>query len=262
VRIQHLKYFAIINFAANNFSKFKLMNTIEVCLSTELFKCYDPKGKIVVVVDVLRATSVICTMMHNGVKEIIPVKSIDEAKAYKDKGYMVVAERNGQKLDFADFGNSPYFFTKDVVEGKTIVYSTTNGTNAITVGQDADEVIIGAFLNLSALIDHISKKEKNVIILCSGWKGKFCIEDTILAGAISQKLIDNHGYTTKCDSVHAATDIWLLAKVDLKTYIEKAAQRHRLKNLGLDNVISYCFTEDVTSIIPLLKNSRIVPFSK
>ena len=235
------------------------MNTVEVCFSTELFKVYDPKGKIVVVVDVLRATSVICTMMHNGVKEIIPVKSIDEAKAYKDKGYMVVAERDGKKLDFADFGNSPYFFTKEIVDGKTIVYSTTNGTNAITVGKDADQVIIGAFLNISALTEYLIGQSKDVLILCSGWKGKFCIEDALLAGAISDKLISRGVFYTKCDSVNASMDMWSMAKVNLNVYLEKVAQKHRLKKLGLDNVIDYCFTLDLTSIVPIMLGTHILP---
>lgn len=235
------------------------MNSVEVSLSTELFKLYDPKRKIVVVVDVLRATSVICTMMQNGVKEIIPVKSIEEAKEYKNKGYMVVAERNGQKLDFADFGNSPYYFTKDVVDGKTIVYSTTNGTNAITIGKEAEQVVIGAFLNLTALTDYLLQQSKDVLILCSGWKGKFCIEDALLAGAIAESLFASKNYCTKCDSVYAAIDMWSMAKTDLKGYLEKAAQRHRLKKLGLDDVISYCFTPDISSIIPMLKGTHIVP---
>ena len=234
------------------------MNTVEVCFSTEMFKAYDPKGKIVVVVDVLRATSVICTMMHNGVKEIIPVKSIDDAKEYKDKGYMVVAERDGKKLDFADFGNSPFFFTKDVVEGKTIVYSTTNGTNAISVGKDADQVIVGAFLNLTAITQYLNKQAKDVIILCSGWKGKFCIEDALLAGAIAGNLICIGNYYTKCDSVNASVDMWAMAKDNMDTYVEKIAQKHRLKKLGLDDVINYCFTPDLTSIIPILKGSHII----
>jgi 2-phosphosulfolactate phosphatase len=235
------------------------MNQIEVCLSTDLFDCYDHKGKIVVVVDVLRATSVICTMLHNGAKAIIPVKSVDEAKAYKEMGYMVVAEREGKKLDFADFGNSPYFFTKDVVEGKTIVYSTTNGTNAISVGKEADQVVIGAFLNLTALSEYLIKQGKDVLILCSGWKGKFCIEDALLAGAIAANLIGSGNYSTKCDSVNVAIDMWSMAKGDLNAYIEKVAQKHRLKKLGLDDVIGYCFTSDVTSVIPIMKGANIVP---
>jgi len=237
------------------------MNTVEVCFSTELFKAFDPKGKVVVVVDVLRATSVICTMMHNGVKEIIPVKSVDEAKTYKEKGFMVVAEREGKKLDFADFGNSPFFFTRDVVEGKTIVYSTTNGTNAISVGKEADQVVIGAFLNLIAVSDYLKEQAKDILILCSGWKGKFCIEDALLAGAIAQNLIAGGNYYTKCDSVNTSIDMWSMASVDMKTYVEKVAQKHRLKKLGLDDVIEYCFTPDITTVIPILNGTHIVSAS-
>ncbi len=235
------------------------MNTVEVCFSTELFKVYDPKGKIVVVVDVLRATSVICTMMHNGVKEIIPVKTVEEAKEYKDKGYLVVAERNGEKLDFADFGNSPFLFTKEVVDGKTLVYSTTNGTNAIAVGKDADQVVVGAFLNFSAIVKYLKEQKKDVLILCSGWKGKFCIEDALLAGAISGSLIESGVFYTKCDSVNASIDLWAIAKDTMDTYVEKIAQKHRLKKLGLDDVIGYCFTIDITSVVPVLKDLLIVP---
>ena len=234
------------------------MNTVEVCFSTEIFKCYDSKGKIVVVVDVLRATSVICTMMQNGVKEIIPVKSIEDAKEYKDKGYLVVAERDGKKLDFADFGNSPFYFTSDVVNGKTIVYSTTNGTNAITVCKDAEQVVIGSFLNLSALTKYLSNQGKDIIILCSGWKGKFCIEDALLAGAIAGNLISMGNFYTKCDSVYASMDLWSLAKDNMDTYIEKVAQKHRLKKLGLDDVINYCFTQDTTTVVPTLKGTHII----
>ena len=235
------------------------MNLIEVSFSTDLFKHYDSKGKIVVVVDILRATSVICTMMHNGVKEIIPVKSIEEAKQYKEKGYMVVAERNGQKLDFADFGNSPFYFTKDIVNGKTIVYSTTNGTNAITIGQDAAQVVIGSFLNISALTNYLIHQSKDIIILCSGWKGKFCIEDSLAAGLLANNLFESKNFTTKCDSTYAVIDIWSLAKADLNGYIEKAAQKHRLKKLGLDDVIGYCLTMNITSVIPVMEGDRIVP---
>lgn len=237
------------------------MNTVEVCFSTELFKAYDSKGKIVVVVDVLRATSVICTMMMNGVREIIPVRTIEEAQEYKAKGYLVVAERNGEKLDFADFGNSPFLFTKDVVDGKTVVYSTTNGTNAINVGRDAEQTIIASFLNISAVTEYLKSQAKDVLILCSGWKGKFCIEDALLAGAISGNLLKSGSFYTKCDSVNTSIDMWAIASDTMDTYIEKIAQKHRLKKLGLDDVIDYCFTSDITSVIPVLKVSSIVSLS-
>lgn len=237
------------------------MNSIEVAFSPSEFGCFDPKGKIVVVVDILRATSVICTMFKNGVSEIIPVRSIDEAKAYKQKGYMVVAERNGQKLDFADFGNSPFYFTPDKVAGKTIVYSTTNGTNAIMEGSRADRVIIASFLNFSAIRNFLAGSQSDVLVLCAGWKGKFCLEDSIFAGALAHSLIDSGSFSTICDSTNAAIDLWKVASVDISSYLEKVAQRHRLKKLGLDDVIGYCFAIDQTTEIPVLEGGKLVRLS-
>ncbi len=234
------------------------MNKIEVCFSPTLFPHSDSADKIVVVVDILRATSVICTMFKNGVKEIYPVRDLEEAQAYKQKGFLVVAERNGQKLDFADFGNSPFYFTPETVGGKTVVYSTTNGTNAITVGRDASVVTIGAFLNFSAIAKFLMEQQKDVLILCAGWKGKFCLEDTLFAGALSAKLIERGMFDTKCDSVYAAMDLWAVAKDSMDTYIEKVAQKHRLKKLGLDDVIGYCFSFDVTGLVPVLDGNRLV----
>jgi len=230
------------------------MNEIEVCFSTTLFSHFDYRGKVVVVVDILRASSVICTMMHNGVKEIIPVRNIEEAKALKQKGYLVVAERDGKKLDFADFGNSPYYFTPEIVSGKSIVYSTTNGTNAITLGQDASQVIIGSYLNITSLTNYLIKIQKDILVLCAGWKGKFSLEDSVFAGELAYNLLKSDKFITKCDSTIAAIDLWETAKTDLLKYTEKAAQKGRLQKLGLDNVISYCLTHDLTDVIPTYKD--------
>jgi 2-phosphosulfolactate phosphatase len=108
------------------------MNHIEVCFSPALYADYENKEAIVVVTDILRASSAIVTAFMNGVERLIPVGTLEEAKAYKDQGYMVAAERDGIVRDFADFGNSPYNFSADRVHGKEIVYSTTNGTQAVT----------------------------------------------------------------------------------------------------------------------------------
>ncbi len=240
------------------FFKLIAMSTIDVAFSPAIFERYHIDGKIVVVVDILRATSVICTMFQNGVKEIIPVRDIAEAKEYKNKGYLVVAERNGQKLDFADFGNSPFYFTPEVIAGKTVVYSTTNGTNAITIGKSAQEVIIASFLNISAIQSYLQSRANDVLIMCAGWKGKFCLEDALFAGAMSQNLIHSGKFETICDSTNAAIDLWNVARNDLNRYIEKVAQRHRLKKLGLDDVIDYCLTPDLTDVIPVLNNDRLV----
>ncbi len=237
------------------------MNKIEVCFTTSLFSHFDPKNKIIVVVDILRASSVICTMMHNGVKEIIPVCDLEEARNYKAKGFLVVAERDGKKLDFADFGNSPFYFSPEIVSGKTLVYSTTNGTNAITLGKEANQVLIGSYLNISALADYLEKAKNDILILCAGWKGRFSLEDSVFAGELTNMLINREAFSTKCDSAIAAIDLWSLAKSDLLKYTGKAAQKERLQKLGLDDVIEYCLEHDLTKIIPAFTNNKLVPLT-
>lgn len=234
------------------------MNEIEVCFSTDIFNLFESKGRIVVVVDILRASTVVCTMIHNGAKEIIPVSSLEEAREYKAKGFLVVAERDGKKLDFADLGNSPFYFTPEVVSGKTIVYSTTNGTNAITIGKQAKQILIGSFLNIGALAEFLKELGNDILVLCAGWKGKFSLEDSVYAGALVRRLIDSGRFSTRCDSTIAAMDLWDLAKDDLLHYTEKAAQKSRLKKLGLDDVIEFCLQQDITFRIPEYKNERII----
>jgi 2-phosphosulfolactate phosphatase len=232
--------------------------TLEVCFSPALFRFYQDKNVIVIVVDTLRATSAICTAFMNGVKKLIPVGTVDEARSYKKKGYLVAAERDGFVLDFADFGNSPFNFTSDRVKGKTIVYSTTNGTQAIQVAGSCYKVIIGSFLNLSAICEWAMQQNRNVLILCAAWRNKFNLEDSVLAGAIVERLLGNKKYYTICDSALAALDLWLLSKSDLVGYIDKAAHRSRLRDRGLDDVIEYCHTPDLTDVIPVLEENYIV----
>ena len=106
-------------------------NRIDTCFSPALYEPELHKSSVIVIIDILRASSAICTALANGAESIIPVAGADEAKDLKNKGYLVAAERDGFVLDFADFGNSPFNFTKEKVSGKTIVYSTTNGTGII-----------------------------------------------------------------------------------------------------------------------------------
>jgi 2-phosphosulfolactate phosphatase len=231
---------------------------VEVCFSPALYPYFEDQSAIVVVVDILRASTAICTAFMNGVKKIIPVGTLEEAKAMKEKGFMVAAERDGIVRDFADFGNSPFNFTESLIKDKDIVYSTTNGTQAIQMASSSYKVIVASFLNFSALNNYLVSEQKHVIILCAGWKNKFNLEDTVFAGAVVNNLIANGGYDTVCDSAFASRDLWHLAKDNLLQYIDKAAQRHRLKKNGLDDVLEYCHTMDLTDIIPVLENDYLI----
>ncbi len=233
------------------------MNKIEVCVSPALYPYYENPDAIVVVTDVLRASSAIVTAFMNGVERIIPVGTLEEAKAYKEKGFMVAAERDGLVRDFADFGNSPYNFTPERVAGKQIVYSTTNGTNAIHLASSGSQVLIGAYLNLSALAKYIRKEQKDLLILCAGWKNKFNLEDTLFAGALAQLVLEDDRYQSICDASLGSIDLYNVAKDDMMGYISKVAQNGRLKKNKLDDVIGYCHEIDLTELIPVLNEDHL-----
>lgn len=229
-------------------------NKVEVCLTPALYESFRNDNAVVVVVDILRATSAICTAFMNGAKRIIPVATLEEAQKYKDQGYMVAAERDGIVRDFADFGNSPYNFSKERVRGREIVYSTTNGTHTIMMAAHSHHVLIGAYLNLKALSDFIIHEDHDLLILCAGWKQKFNLEDTLFAGALAEAVLKSNRFDTICDSTYASIDLWNTANENMMEYMEKVAQRHRLKKNGLDDVLEYCHTLNLTEKIPVLKD--------
>lgn len=234
------------------------MKSIELCVSPGLYPCYENKDAVVVVVDVLRATSSICAAFANNVKTLIPVETQSEAKAKKEEGYIVAAERNGIVLDFADFGNSPDNFSEDVIGGKEVVYSTTNGTKTIKLASESHKVAIGAFVNLSALTKWIVEQDRDVLILCAGWKNKFNIEDTVFGGALAELLIENGTHRSICDAVTSAVDVWKRHKNNLLDYINTTAQKERLRSNGLDGCIEYCITLDETDVVPVYEDGKLV----
>jgi 2-phosphosulfolactate phosphatase len=235
---------------------------IEVCFSPDLFHLFPNKDAIVVITDVLRATTAICAAFENGAASIIPVAGLDEAREYKQKGYLVAAERDGFVQDFADFGNSPYNFTPQQVGGKTVVYTTTNGTRAVHLASGYRQILIGAFINLQAVCSHLLSQDADVIVLCAGWKGKFNLEDTLFAGALASRLMGSGHYLTICDSTYAALDLWSAAKSDLLAYIRKAAQFERLRSKGLDDVIPYCLTLDISTALPVFHDYSLFDLQK
>lgn len=231
---------------------------IEVCYSPALFPYYENTEAVVVVTDILRASSAIVTAFMNGVERIIPVGTLEEAEAYKENGFMVAAERDGIVRDFADFGNSPYNFSPDRVEGRQIVYSTTNGTNAINLASSGSQVLIGAYLNIGALARHIAGEGRDLLILCAGWKNKFNLEDTLFAGALSRLVLEDEQFYTICDATQGAMDLYEAAQGNMMAYIEKVAQRHRLRKNKLDDVIAYCHEYDLTDLIPVLNGDHLI----
>jgi 2-phosphosulfolactate phosphatase len=125
------------------------------------------------------------------------------------------------------------------------------------VASGCHRVLIGAYLNFSAVFDWLNLQDRDVIILCAGWKNKFNLEDSLYAGALSEKLLATGNYSTICDSTRASADLWKIAKPDLLGYIDKVAQRERLRKNRLDDVIPYCHRFDTTKMIPVLQGDHL-----
>jgi len=231
---------------------------IEVCFTPALFHLYKEEFDLIVVIDVLRATSAICAAFQNGVKELIPVSSIELAREYKAKGYLVGAERKGQIVEGFDFGNSPFSYMIPEVKGQTVVLSTTNGTKSINIAKEAGDVVIGALSNLDVLKIWLEKQDKNILCLCSGWQDKFNLEDTICAGAITEHLLSTGNYQSIEDSSIAAKYIFLSAKDNNFGFLKSSSHRRRLKKLNLNEDIKFCLTSNTAPVIPFLKGDKIV----
>ncbi len=232
---------------------------IKVCLSPSLFPIYSAKDNIVVVVDVLRATSAICTAFDLGVKSIIPVSMIEDALEYKGrKNHLLAAERNGNIVSGFDIGNSPTEYQKIDFSGQTLVLTTTNGTKAINIAKVNHQVVIGAFLNIDSLASYLQSQQKDIIILCAGWKDDFCLEDTIFAGALPEKLTTTNQFYFENDSTINALLLYQQAKANLFDFLSNSQHRKRLEHLGIENDINYCLEPNKTSVIPILSNGNLV----
>lgn len=232
---------------------------VEVVYSPALFPVYfDNNDCIVVVIDVFRATSAICAAFESGVDSLIPVATLEEAIEYKQKGFKVGAERNAEIVEGFDFGNSPLTFKDGRFKNESLVLTTTNGTKALEMAKPANKVVIGSFTNLSALCDYVEKEDKDVLLLCAGWKDRFNLEDTLFAGAVAQKISQNLRFSNLSDSSIAAINMYDSAKDDLFEFLGESSHRKRLSRLNMEEDIIYCLTKDQSDIVPVLEGDVLV----
>ena len=227
------------------------MKTIDVCLSPDLMHLYKIEDRTVVVVDILRATSCMVTAFAHEVESITPFANLDMCREMRGQGYITSGERDGKMVDGFDKGNSPFEYMGDQVRGKRIAFTTTNGTQAIEKSKGAKEVIIGSFLNLSAVAKHLLFSDNNILVVCAGWKGKVNLEDTLFAGAVVEKLKDY--VQPDCDSPLAAQHLYNLAKGDMVKFMSNSSHVKRLNRLNVIKDIEFCLTTDQYKVLPKLK---------
>jgi len=228
------------------------MKSIEVILTPALFEFRITNGEyIVVVIDVLRATTAFCAAFESGIEIVIPVSGLNELLQYKNKGYLTAAEREGNKVDFADFGNSPTVFLQSTLKGKNLAYSTTNGTQAVEMAKNSGNIAVAAFANLRSITGWLNEQQKNVVILCSGWKNTFSLEDTLCAGALVETLEQTGQFSHICDASETALTLWKSSKNELQEAAKKASHYQRLVKLGQHDDLRHCFLINTSKAVPV-----------
>ena len=216
------------------------MNSIEVCFTPELIHLHEVKGKLVVVVDIFRATSTMVAALAHGVTEILPFADLESCRAMQAQGYLIAGERDGLTAPGFELGNSPVAFLEGNYSGKKLAMTTTNGTLALDKSKGAAEILIGAFPNLQATASYIQSRNLDVLIHCAGWKGRFNLEDSLYAGAMVQALCGSHA--NQEDGALAMSSLFALEGGNLATYLSQASHAKRLQNHGIESDIDFCLS--------------------
>ncbi len=232
------------------------MPKLDVCLTPELLPLFNLEDKIVVIIDVLRATSCMVTGFAHGISEILPVATLEESATYGLLGYITAAERNGLKVDGFDLDNSPFSYMDPVLRGKKICVTTTNGTKAVVLSSSAKKVIIGSFLNLKAVCDYLYIRGLDAILLCAGWKGQVNAEDTLFAGAVVGHLKDT--FQIGNDSALIAENLYAMHKNHLGEFLKESSHYKRLNRLKIYKDIDFCLQHSLYDCLPRLEKNVLV----
>jgi len=235
--------------------------SLHTALSPALLHLYDVSSSIVVIIDVLRATSTIATALYNGARCIIPVDSVSECiRIGKQIDSITAGERDGKVAEGLEYGNSPFEYPEAFIAGKTLVLTTTNGTKLLhmALANNAKSIIVASFANLTAVCDYLIAQKQNVILGCAAWKDRVNIEDTLLAGAVIHR-VKKH-FSINCDASLIAEALYAEAKADPFEFVKSKNISHyqRLSAFGLEKDIRYCLTEDLANVLVVYEDGKLV----
>lgn len=229
---------------------------IDLMISKDHINKEKLKGKTVVVIDMLRATSVIVTALNNGCSRVIPVVSIENAfDIVNKKGdnyrkeFILGGERKALKIDGFDFTNSPLEYTREAIAEKTLVITTSNGTWAIKNSEAASHILIGAMINAKAVARKCCEIGQDVIIVNAGTNGEFSMDDFICGGYIIENIKQLH-MDVQLSDLSGTANIIYNEHEDIESFICNATHYNRMKELNLDDDLAYCMQKDIIDYVP------------
>jgi 2-phosphosulfolactate phosphatase len=238
-----------------------MTNQIDVFSSARSFQEEDLRGKTAVIIDVLRATSTITTAIKNGAKGVIAVEDMSDASKIAQNldpsRYLLCGEKDGVKIEGYHLGNSPLEYTSDNVEGKTLILNTTNGTKAISRSNLASQVVVGSFLNLSAVVDYLKEVDNDVVLVCAGWRDRLSLEDMLCAGQIIHALNGGELPDHALDGARVAHCLFEKYGPQMPGVIKESNHAVRLKGIVDGNDVDFCSQVDKFDIVPTLEDGII-----
>ena len=221
-------------------------------------------GKTTVVIDVLRATSTIITAVNNDAKEVVPVASIEFAVKVSGGMFggqtLLGGERNTKKIEGFALGNSPFEYSKDVVEGKSIVFYTTNGTKAVAKAKYSENLFACSFLNIQAVTEHLKSLNTDIEIICSGRNNYFSLEDTVCAGMLVSKILKKDESIQLNDSANAALILYEKFNKNILKMLKASDHGKILIDNGFEEDLEYCSKVDLLDVIPNYTNGVFKKF--
>lgn len=229
-------------------------------MSPALLHLYNASQAVVVIIDVLRATSTIATALYNGARYIVPVDSVAKCiELGRQINCITAGERDGKIAEGLSYGNSPFEYHREFISGKILVLTTTNGTRLLHMALDkgAREIITGSFANLNSVVEYLIGQKNNVILACAAWKDRINIEDTLFAGAVIEKI---RGYfNIECDASHIAANLYNKAAGDLFNFMKENNASHfrRLMSFGLEKDVRYCLEPNKANVLPIYEDGKL-----
>jgi 2-phosphosulfolactate phosphatase len=235
---------------------------IDVAFTAEEVAYRRLAGVSAVVIDVVRASTTIATALARGARAVVPVATPEEARArardWTDGAVLLGGERGGAPPPGFDCGNSPAEYTADRVHGRTIIFTTTNGTRALLAVGGAERVAVGAFVNAGAVLRWLIRRPGDVLLVCSGETGRFCLEDATCAGLLARGLSAERPGALVSDAARAAGILYAHYAADLGWMLDEAAWARMLTAQGRGADLPLCAAIDTLDAVPIARGGRLV----
>jgi 2-phosphosulfolactate phosphatase len=235
---------------------------IDVCLSPHEVSEEKLKDHIVVVVDVLRASTTICAALAAGAKEIIPAESIEEAIRLASNlsrdAILLCGEREGKLIEGFNLANSPLEYKPKIVKGKTLIFGSTNGTPTIVKTRLATRTLLAGFVNLPTIVGALAEVKIPIIILCSGKLGQFALEDAVCAGNIVHALRQSAGINYELtDGAGAALLLYRHFQDSILQMIKESDHGRYLASIGMQHDLPVCAEINRIPVLPVYHDGKI-----